>query len=295
VSRLGRAALLGAMLGILDALGRTFSAWAGPETFGDRPTFGGCVNSALLGGGDGHFIGPSILDVLLAAAVVYLGYRFLRSRRSSSGKDKRRDAQPPNPHRQEPPPAPRPSTNDDQAPDAGQSAKRPTPEKPQWRRPANRFEAAQQTWDMLSSGDAQQPSRPKSGGVDQDDLLRGAKVVYVRIRTAVEKNALEEVREFATPEALDQLGEIAAGLSQTTPSHILLVNARVLDISELGPGSRVRVEFSALIRDSDDDEESRETKEIWRFVRRDAKDTWRLEAIEHGESLPAPAQGETDG
>jgi predicted lipid-binding transport protein (Tim44 family) len=291
VNRLARTTPLGILLGILDVLGRAFPAFAWSEAFGSQPTFGGCVNSSLLGG-DSHFVGPTILDVLLAAAVVYLGYRFLRSRRSSD-KDKKQPPHLPTSQRRRPSDAPPAPTDVEPPPDADQSARGPASEKPQGRRPANRFEAAQQMWDWLGSGDAQQaPRPPQSGGMDQDDLLRGAKVVYVRIRAAMEKNNLEEVRDFATPEALEQMRKIAAGLPQTAPSHILLVNARILKITELGSGFRVRVELSALIRESEDDKESREIKEVWRFVRRDSKDNWRLEAIEQGDGPFVPAEGE---
>ncbi len=156
---------------LLHKAAPALASWSGGDGFDHSQD---AVLGSLFSGENQHFVGPGILDLLLLAVVVYLGYRFFLSRRGGGPKNPdRRDGFPGDAPRK---PSQPPSESDDQ----DDAPRPPAPEHPQWRRPTDRFEAAQQMWDRLGAGQrpaSQGPPGAAHSGVDKEELLRGAKVV----------------------------------------------------------------------------------------------------------------------
>lgn len=246
-----------------------------------EPDLAGGALGGLFSSGNDHFVGPGILDLLLLGLVVYLGYRFIRSRRNPDKDPRRQSAERQN------------SSDTSQPPDAGQtpdeeSHGRPAPgQHPHWRRPADRYEAARQMWERMGAGaeggQASEPSghaAPASSGLDQDELLRGVKVVYVRIQNAMDRKNLDDVQDFTSDTALEQMRERMQQRPDDASTDVLLVNAKVLNVDDSPERTRVRVEIEALIRESEEQAESEKVREVWRFSRAGPRANWMLEAME---------------
>lgn len=119
--------------------------------------------------------------------------------------------------------------------------------------------------------------------IDPDDVLDGARVLYVRLQEAWAARDTQSLVPFTTPEMLRLLRERAAAAPQPVAVHILLLDATLSGFEQQGTEETVEVTFSALM--SHNNEPPDRIREIWRFTRgQDGDGHWRLDDIlEHEE------------
>lgn len=232
------------------------------------------------------------LDIFFIAVVVFLAVNVaLGVGRARRGKGKGDHLRPlPRPMqgkeegqepRQEPVPRDRPD------PEEAEDADEVTP-----RQASEAYRRAQATWDHLRSdssgagGAVTQTAGRSQNSNQDDDFLRGAKVIYSRVLTAWESRDFEDLEQFTTASMLQELQDRAA---RTPPpaalTEVLYVDASVAE-RETGPDQeRVTVNYEAMQREGGPDKAPKNVREVWRFVREagdgaDPKATWRLDAIQ---------------
>lgn len=178
------------------------------------------------------------------------------------------------------------------------------------------FKRASQAWDMLrsrASGQAPEqtpgpkPSPPKSPNnvpasgppsapspspqprpldrtashpvsADQEEFLRGAKIVYSRIHDSLVSTDLADVKHFTSALMFEELKP----LSGRPLGQIVRLEASLLDMRTEAGVTQARVQFEILLQKEGSSEPPSPVRDVWRF-HRDAGDpasTWRLTAIE---------------
>jgi len=218
------------------------------------------------------------LDIVLMAAVGYILWRIITtiSRRKPRGDDNTYDVTP-----------------EDRAagPDENQA--------PDERRARN----ARAAWDYLS-GDRNAGARPEAppvtgsqgpdvrepgsqnpdapGTFDEKDFLRGAKVIYGRIRQSLAMRNLADLRQFCAPDMMREFERLAQEKPDREVLVVTLVEAAVLDVKQQEKQTMVEVAYEATLSDDPTANSSRKVSEVWRFSRdetsRDAM--WLLESVE---------------
>ena len=204
----------------------------------------------------------SAFDIVFLAAAAYIFWRFvtrMSSRNRDNRDDRTYDATPENP-------------------DNAQS-----PEDQRTRR-------AQAAWGYLSGGPnagnepgvgqrAPQPDLP--GTFNEQEFLRGAKVMYGRIRQSLAMRNLADLRQFVSPELMAEFERQSAENPERTSLVVLLVEAQVSDLKRDGKKTEAQVAYHATVSDDPKTNAPRQVDEVWRFGRdetaADAK--WLLESI----------------
>jgi len=209
---------------------------------------GGLVGS-LLFGGMGGFHGPGLLDILLIGGGLFLLLRFLRSRRAAT-----------------------------QA--AGPMSFEAVGSDPYVGRSTGSTRSA---W-VPAYGEEPMREEPRSvpPGFDVDEFLSGAKAAYNRIQKSWDKRDLEDIRGFTSPEVWEELRIQAQEDPTPGKTEIVLLKADVLDVKTEGDETVASVLFDALLRESGDQEEASQVKEIWHFSRKESVpgSFWMLEGIQ---------------
>jgi predicted lipid-binding transport protein (Tim44 family) len=216
-----------------------------------------------------------VLDFVLMAAVGYVLWRIITniSKRNRGGDDKTYDVTP---------------EDRDKGQDADQD--------PGDRRARN----AQAAWEFLTGdkapdagrrpevspgpdapgSDAQGPDTP--GAFSEQEFLRGAKVMYGRIRQSLAMRNLADLRQFCAPDMMRELERIAEEKPDREALAVMLVDAKVLDVKKEEKQTVVEVAYEATLSDDPKTNVSRQVNEVWRFVRDETvKDSmWLLESME---------------
>ncbi|RKF35745.1 hypothetical protein BCY88_08890 [Paraburkholderia fungorum] len=97
------------------------------------------------------------------------------------------------------------------------------------------------------------PAQPSGlpAGFDTDAFLHNATVYFVRMQSAWDKDDLDEIREFTTPE---MFAEIKVDLDErgATPNHtdVVQLDAEIVSVEESGDESLATVRFHGLIRET---------------------------------------------
>ena len=238
-----------------------------------RPGLGGMLGGLLVGGllgsmffGGGHgYGGPGLFDLLLVGGGLFLLFRFLRSRRP--------------------------------APAAGPNAARTYEAEPLRPAMTPAREAAANGWANLggtspasgaaggwsnldTSGAPSGPQAPE--GFDADDFLSGAKTLFARLQRSWSVRDLGDIAAFSTPVFMEDVRKQAAADPNPTPTDVLLVDAKLLEVRKQGNTTIASAYFDTLLREDPKAERSEQVREVWHFVRRDdvPGDTWRLDAIQ---------------
>ncbi len=110
------------------------------------------------------------------------------------------------------------------------------------------------------------PTPPPVAGFDTEDFLRGAKIVYSRIRESLASGELPDVKSFVTPDLFDRLAAQAPGISKST-LRVMLVEATILDVQDAPDRLLVRVQYDAHVHSGARTAEATQRREIWRFVK----------------------------
>ena len=207
--------------------------------------FGGLLVGGLLGSlfFGGHFMGPNLLDLLIIGGLLYLAFRFFRSRR-------------PQEQRNTP----------------GASA-------------AETHTRGHHGWDTLrssagaTSAASEGDGKSRPDGFDEQEFLAGAKAAFVRLQQSWDERDLDDIAQFTAPEVLQTIREQAELDSQPGKTDILVLDAELLDVRQLGSQTVADVEFTARMQE---DGEVKNVREVWHFSRydHDPQSGWILEGLQ---------------
>ncbi|MHC1713732.1 MAG: Tim44 domain-containing protein [Solidesulfovibrio sp.] len=207
---------------------------------------GGLVGSMLFGGGHAMSGGPGLLDMLLIGGGLFLLFRFLRSRRAATESG--------------------PMTRTYEA---------------EPRRPVE--ESAASGWGNLGAAQPTTAAGPEvPAGFDVDDFLAGAKTLFARLQRSWSARDVNDIAAFATPAFMEDVRKQAAEDPTPTPTDVLLVDVKLLEVRKQGSTTIGSAYFDTLLREDPKAGQPEQVREIWHFVRRDDTpgDTWRLDAIQ---------------
>lgn len=151
-----------------------------------------------------------------------------------------------------------------------------------------RSRAAQAAWEYLT-GERGQDIHPEAehvpdppGTFNEKEFLRGAKMIYGRVRQSLAMRDLADLRQFAAPDMMSEFEKLAAEKPDRETVAVMLVEAKVLDVKRDGKRTEVDVAYDATISDDPKTNASRKVSEVWLFSRdetiADAK--WLLEGME---------------
>ena len=220
--------------------------------------FGGLLAGTLIGsllGGHG-FAGGGMFDILLIAGALYLLFKFLGRRRS---------AQTGHTH-------------------VGVSMPVPDRDEHQYSADTTRGSA----WDTLSgkSGSAAESLSTANvpAGFDQEDFLRGAKMLYQRMNDSWDKRDINDIAEFATQPFMAEIRQQAAESPDPEKTEIMLVNASLVSVLTEAGRETAAVYFNVLLREDPKQSSPTQVREVWHFVRAaNSKDSWKLDGIQQVE------------
>ena len=214
----------------------------------------GTLLGSLFGGGFGGF---GMIDILLFGALAFFLVRFLRRRASSqSAESVRRHEEP----------------VQEQAVPSNTSM-----------------------WEDLASGNGRQTGVPAGaaaagyGGAasersvpdsfDQEDFMKGARAVYVRMNESWDRRDLDDIAQFSTPAFMDEIRRQAEADPKPCKTEILLVNASLLETDFEEKPERAQVYFEVKLREDPSSQEVSTVREVWHFCRNDGE-TWKLDGIQ---------------
>lgn len=231
---------------------------------------GGLLAGTFLGSMLGGFggMGGGFFNILIIGLLVYLGFKFFKSR--SRGAE--------NMHQQ---------GNYQRGPDRSQPTRNMN-EDPYVRREQN----AQNAWDHLSSKPASQPAAdtaaPQSGPVvntpadfDEEDFLEGAKAVYTRLQKSWDNRDMADIEQFATAGVVGEIKQQAKEDPGPSKTDILMVNARLLEVKEEGGMTHVTVFYDVLLREDSSQSQPSQVREVWHFIKPVGSDgMWKLDGIQ---------------
>jgi len=213
---------------------------------------GGLLGSMLFGGGHGGG-GPGLLDMLLIGGGLYLLFKFLRARRPAS----------------------------DSGPGVGRPMARSYDSEPL----GQARQAAAGGWSNLGA-DPSGPTGPAGPGVppgfDAEDFLAGAKTLFARLQSSWSSRNLADIEAFATPAFMADVRKQAAEDPTPTPTDVLLVDAKLLEVRSQGGLTIASAYFDTLLREDPKADRPEQVREVWHFVRREgvSGDAWKLDAIQ---------------
>ena len=230
---------------------KSYANSRGQRTTFSRPGLWGFLGGLAMGGllgslfFGGPFHGPNLLDLLIIGGVIFLIFKFMRSKR----------------------PAEEPSISSY----SGASYESST-----------RSEAS---WDNLRTGSGQLSSEPEINlpdGFDEQEFLKGAKAAFLRLQESWDKRDLEDIKQFTSPEVFAFIKAQAQEDPHPGKTEILLVNARLLDVREEGGRTIASVYFDALMREEPEQSNPQQVREVWHFSRQtdEPNSSWVLEGIQ---------------
>lgn len=248
-------------------LGAPQSGAANPGGAFSRPGLGGMFGGLLVGGLLGSMLfcgghgggGPGLLDMLLIGGGLFLLFKFLRARRTAS----------------------------DSGPGVGQPTARSYVGDPL----GQARQAAAGGWSNLGA-DPSGPAGPAGTtgtagpsvppGFDAEDFLAGAKTLFARLQSSWSSRNLADIEAFATPAFMADVRKQAAQDPTPTPTDVLLVDAKLLEVRSQGGTTIASAYFDTLLREDPKADRPEQVREVWHFVRREnvPGDAWKLDAIQ---------------
>ncbi len=162
--------------------------------------------------------------------------------------------------------------------------------------PTNQGGWGESQWDRLRAAPAsghtggQTDGQPSPAinvpGFNEEEFLRGAKMVYTRLQGSWDARDLEDIREFTSPEVYAEIASQAAQDPTPSKTEILLVNARLLEVKPQGEQVLATVYFDVLMREDKAKDAPEQVREVWHFRREspDPKSSWKLEGIQQLEN-----------
>ncbi len=223
----------------------------------------GTFLGSMLGGGMGG--GGGLFNILIIGALIYFGFKFLKSRGGSNsvfGQNNSQQQAPPNqPYNVDP--------------------------------FARREQNSKSAWDHLSSKPASasrvEPVRhdqvsPEIGvpaGFDTEDFLEGAKAMYTRLQKSWDVRDLADIEYFATKGVVDEIKRQAAEDPEPSKTDIMLINARLLEVKEEGSSTSATVYYDVLLREDANQSQPTQVREVWTFIKENTDSAmWKLDGLQ---------------
>lgn len=131
--------------------------------------------------------------------------------------------------------------------------------------------------------DSGAPSNASSipANFDQADFLRGAKIAYTRLQESWDKRDLDDIARFTTQAIMDEVREQAKADPNPSRTDILLINANLISVEREGANEVASVFFDVLLREDPKAETPTQAREIWHFTRpAEASGSWKLDGIQ---------------
>ena len=113
----------------------------------------------------------------------------------------------------------------------------------------------------------------------EDEFLKGAKTLYVRLHEAWKNQDLDFIQHFSSPQVFSIYEARSQGPEKNDFMDIVKVDAQVLKEENKNGERYIVVEFSALAHQSKQAGPPHEVKETWAFLEPTNTGTWRLEEI----------------
>lgn len=245
--------------------GAVAGAAARPGFGGMGGIFGGLLAGTLLGSllsGNG-FAGGGMLDILLIAGALYLVFKFLGRRRTVQ-------------HGQTNASMGMPVPDDDGRNQTLRDNVSDSRGNGMWDMLRNRGESA--------AGPAAQSAVNVPAGFDQEEFLRGARMLYQRMNDSWDRRDLNDIAEFATQPFLTEIREQAEASPNPERTEIMLVTANLVGVVREAGRETASVYFDVMLREDPSQREAIQVREVWHFVRAaDSKDMWKLDGIQQVE------------
>lgn len=123
------------------------------------------------------------------------------------------------------------------------------------------------------------PSLPSN--FNDEEFLRGARAMYIRLQESWDKRDLADIRQFTSPEVFSEIQQQAMEDPRPGKTELLLINLRLVDARESGGQILATVLFDVMIRE-DENGVSTQVQELWHFSRNSAQadSFWTLEGIQ---------------
>lgn len=228
--------------------------------------FGGLLAGTLLGsllGGHGFGGGGGILDLILLALLVFVGWKlFSRFRQRQS---------------QEPAAAGMGSGLGSLFGGNGNTAGQPLQR--------NDVSVQPGGWGALggSQSNFSAPVVNVPADFNVDEFLKGAKAAYTRLQRSWDKRDLSDISRFATPAVMRELE--AQAKADPTPSNteIMLINAQLEGFETEGDEEQATVYFNVLLRENPNQQAPEDVRELWHFARQGKNGEWKLDGLQQVE------------
>ena len=134
---------------------------------------------------------------------------------------------------------------------------------------------------LSSTPDAAEGADIRLAGFDQEDFLRGAKMLYTRLQESWDKRDVDDIATFTTQAILSEVKAQAQADPGPSQTEILLVNASLISAVRDGNDDVVTVFFDVLLRENQDADTPSQVRELCHFIRpSDATQSWRLDGIQ---------------
>ncbi|MFZ5426362.1 MAG: Tim44 domain-containing protein [Thermodesulfobacteriota bacterium] len=120
------------------------------------------------------------------------------------------------------------------------------------------------------------------GTFNEREFLKGAKLIYGRIKKSWAARDLADLRQFAAQDMMSLFERWAGERPEREEMTVLLVEAKVLDLRRDGKRTEVQVAYDATLNDDPKVKELKKVHEVWTFSRDEtvADANWLLESME---------------
>ncbi|WP_432736035.1 Tim44 domain-containing protein [Maridesulfovibrio sp. FT414] len=237
--------------------------------------FGGLLAGTFLGSMLGGFggMGGGFFNLLIIGLLVYLGFKFFKSR----------------------------SRNSDNVYQQGNYQRGPTQSSGNGVNNSNadpyarREDAAKNAWEHLSSkpsGNAGAgsvadagPTISRPAGFDEEEFLEGAKAVYNRLQKSWDNRDMNDIAQFATSDVVDEIRRQAQEDPGPSLTEVMMVNARLLEVKEDGGKTMATVYYDVLLREDSSQSQPSQVREVWHFIKESGGNAmWKLDGIQQLEN-----------
>lgn len=116
-------------------------------------------------------------------------------------------------------------------------------------------------------------------GFDVQAFLQGAKTHFVSMQKAWDQGDVDALREFMTDDMLAETRQQLAGREGENVTEIVLLNAELLGIEDVGDGHLASVRFSGMLREARGAESER-FEEVWNLYKARQGGGWLLAGIQ---------------
>ena len=141
-------------------------------------------------------------------------------------------------------------------------------------------------WQKMQGGGSAATGGPdiRLEGFDEQDFLRGAKMLYTRLQESWDKRDINDIATFTTEAILSEVKAQAQADPTPSQTEIMLVNASLVSAIRDGNDDVATVFFDVLLRENEDAETPGQVRELWHFVRPSGStQSWRLDGIQQVE------------